>query len=620
MKTTIVNLICIAAAAIFILGGMGAFPNLASAQPPGTKPSSAKPSTAKPAAPKPAGPNAADDLALRQDKLASKYSELEKLLLRMAEYESATNPRRSAVLKQAATQSSDHLTKAKLASITKLLNSQQFKRAIDSQTDVQADLKLLLALLQSENENANRKSEQEKIKEYIKEIQRLARLQGSLKARTEQTDDLKALSKEQSSIADQAGKVKQDIGEDADQTAKPEDAQPSAEGEKEGDPKTQGKSQKDKAKPTDPKEPGKENPEAKPEESKGEQKGDKAPGEDNAKSDKGKEGEKTPSPSSPGEQKPSESKESQPGKGGKDSPMPPEEGEQQSAPPQEKQEESAESPPAKKRVQAAEKKMREAQKKLEQAKRDEAVKDQQKAEEELKKAVAELEEILKQLREEEIEQTLADLATRFKKMLELQLKINEATVQLTKIPVEKRSREVDLQSTRLSTDQQKNLREAEKALALLGDEGSSTAFPASVEQLCQDMQQVVERLALVKIDSITISVEDEIVQTLEQLVAALEQEQKEREKKKQEEKESPAPQQEPGEDPLIDRIAELKMIKSLQVRINNRTKLFSKMLAQPDDPVGRANTVDLEAALLQLSKREAEVFRVTRDIVVGRKQ
>jgi hypothetical protein len=618
LKTTIVKLICIAAAAIFTLGGMGSFCKSAFAQPPAAKSNSSKPAT-----PKLAAPSAADDLALRQDKLASKYNELEKLLLRMAEYESASNPRRSAVLKQAATQSSDHLTKAKLAAITKLLNSQQFKKAIDSQTEVQADLKLLLALLQSENENANRKSEQQKIKEYIKEIQRLARLQGSLKARTEQTDDPKALSKEQSSIADQAGKVKQDIAEEGEQ-AKPEDAQPSAEGEKQGDPKSQDKSQKDssqkdEAKPTDPKEPGKEKPEGKQEDSKGEQKGENGPGEEKSQAEKGKEGEKTPSPTPPGEQKPSESKESQPGKGGKDSPMP-QEGEQQPAPPQEQQAESAESPPAKKRVEAAEKKMREAQKKLEQAKRDEAVKDQQKAEEELKKAVAELEEILKQLREEEIEQTLADLATRFRKMLEMQLKVNESTVQLTKIPTEKRGREVDLQSTRLSTDQQKNLREAEKALALLGDEGSSTAFPASVEQLCQDMQQIVERLALVKIDSITVGIEEEVVQTLEQLIAALEQEQKEREKKKQEEKESPAPEQQPGEDPLIDRIAELKMIRSLQQRINKRTQTYSKLLIQPDDPVGQANTVDLEAALLQLSKREAEVFRVTRDIVVGRKQ
>lgn len=614
MKRTIRNLVCLAIASLFTLGGLGAFPGIARSQSP-----------AKQASPKTPAPNPADDLAIRQDKLASKYSELEKLLLRMAEYDSATNPRRAALLKQAAVQSADHLTKAKLATIAKLLNTQQFKKAIDSQTDVQADLKLLLTLLQSENENANRKSEQQKIKEYIKEIQRLARLQGSLKARTEQTEDPQALAKEQSSVADQATKVKEQIADEGEQTSKPEDAQPSSDGEKPGDPKASEKSAADKAKDQSSKESGKENPGEKNEDSKGEQKSESAPGEQKAPSEEGKEGEKSPSPSQEGEPKTGESKKSQPGQGGKESPMPQEDAEKQPAPPQEEPEQEQpqadQKPPAQKRVEAAEKRMREAQKKLEQAKRDEAVKDQQKAEEELKKAVAELEEILKQLREEEIEQTLADLATRFKKMLEMQLKVNESTAQLVNIPADKRGREVDLQSTRLSSDQQKILGEAQKALALLGDEGSSTAFPATVEQLCQDMQQVVERLALVKIDPITIGIEDEVAQTLEQLVAALEQEQKEREKKKQqEEKESPAPQEQPGEDPLIDQIAELKMIRSLQQRINSRTKTYAKLLDQPDDPVGKANTVDLEAALLQLSKREAEVFRVTRDIVVGRKQ
>ena len=559
--------------------------------------------------------NAADDLALRQDRLTSRYTELEKLLLKMAEFEGVTNPRRAAVLKQAASQSSEHLTKTKLASIVKLLNSQQFKRAIDSQTEVQVDLKQLLTLLQSENENAHRKSEQEKIKEYIKEIKRLERLQASLKARTEQSDDPKSLSKEQSGLADQTDKVKRDIA-DQDASATPEEGEPS-DGNKQGEAPKEGEQPKKPEaasdKKPDSKSPKSESPEGDP------QKQNPAAGEEKSQAEKGNEENKpTPGADPKGEQKPGPSKENQPGAGGKDSPMPSEEGAQQEAPPQEKPEEQA-APPAQKRVEAAQKRMQEAKKKLEQAKRDEAVKEQQKAEEELKKAVAELEEILKQLREEEIEQTLADLATRFRKMLEMQLKVNETTVQLTKIPADKRGREVDLQSTRLSADEQKILREAEKALALLGDEGSSTAFPATVEQLCQDMQQIVERLAQVKIDALTVGVEEETVQTLEQLIAALDQEQKDREKKKQDEQESPPPEQQPGEDPLIDRIAELKMVRSMQQRVNRRTQVFSKMLHDPNDPVGQANTADLEASLLQLSKWEENVHRVTRDIVVGRK-
>lgn len=555
----------------------------------------------------PAAPEAADDLALRQDKIASKYGELEKLLLRMAEYEALTNPKRAAVLKQAAAQSSEQLTKAKLLSIAKLLNSQQFGRAIQSQTEVQADLKILLTLLQSENENANRKSEQQRIKEYIKEIQRLKRLQESLKARTEQTDDPQSLSKEQGNVADQAGKVKKEIAEqegDSTEATEGETSDESNEGVAEpGEDSERTHSEDGDQAPT-------EKSEMPPGEAKDSQSRPDA-GEEDAKSQPGQKPQSSPK----GEPPPEGAQESPPSEGGESAPEPSEDGE--NAPPQGEKPEGT--PPPNKRVEAAEKKMRAAQKKLEQAKRDEAVKEQQAAEEELKKAVAELEEILKQLREEEIEQTLADLSTRFRKMLEMQLKVNEATSQLVKIPADKRNREVDLQSTRLASDEQKILREAEKALTLLGDEGSSTAFPATVEQLCQDMQQIVERLASVKIDSITVGLEEEVVETLEELIAALDLEMKEREEKKQQEQESPSPQQEPGEDPLIDQIAELKMIRSLQIRINRRTERLAKLLQDPDDPVGQANSADLESALLELSRREADVFRITRDIVVGRK-
>lgn len=613
VKAAIIRRLSLCALSLIAVCGLGSRSN---AQVPSDRPPAASSRPApKVGAPK-AEANAADDLSLRQDRLASRYAELDKLLLKMAEFEGANNPRRAALLKQAATQSAENLTKAKLVQIARLLNGQQLKRAIDSQTEVQSDIKLLLTLLQSENENANRKSEQDKIKEFIKEFKRMERMQAGLRARTEQSDDPKSLSKEQSGLTDQADKLKQEIAEHEGMSA---EEQAPSENSKEGGEKKPG-DDSDKPKP----EASDKNPDQKgekPETPEGEQKGaEPSKGEEKSQPNQGDE--KTPPSQTPppgGEQKSDPSKENKPGQGGKEAPMPGEEGSQE-APPEEKQEGEQQKSPVQKRIEAAQKRMQEAKKRLEEAKREEAVKEQQKAEEELKKAVAELEEILRQLREEEIEQTLADLATRFRKMLEMQLKVNESTLQLTKIPADKRGREVDLQSTRLSADEQKIMHEAEKALTLLGDEGSSTAFPATVEQLVQDMQQIVERLATVKIDSITVGIQEETVETLEQLIAALEQEQKEREKKKQEEQESPAPEQQPGEDPLIDRIAELKMIKSLQVKINQRTQRFSKLLTDPNDPVGQANSADLESAILQLSKREADVFRVTRDIVVGRKK
>ena len=56
---------------------------------------------------------------------------------------------------------------------------------MDSQTTVQADLKALLDLLMSEDRSDRLKSEQQRLKEYIKEVERLIRLEKSLQGQTE---------------------------------------------------------------------------------------------------------------------------------------------------------------------------------------------------------------------------------------------------------------------------------------------------------------------------------------------------------------------------------------------------------------------------------------------------
>ena len=72
---------------------------------------------------------------------------------------------------------------------------------------------------------------------------------------------------------------------------------------------------------------------------------------------------------------------------------------------------------------------------------------------------------------------------------------------------------------------------------------------------------------------------------------------------------------EPGEQPLVDKLSELKMIRSLQMRVNTRTKRFSKLLA---DGKERAEEPELLDALDRLSQRQEKIQQATRDIVVGR--
>src|SRR4030095_520660 len=132
----------------------------------------------------PSGPSSADELALEQIGVADKYAKLEQLMLKMAELEGVTNPKRAQLLTRAVEQSKDRLTKTQLDNLVKLLNQKQLQRAVDGQSTVQDDLKALLELLMSEDRSDRLKSEQQRIKEYIKEVERLIRLEKSLQGQT----------------------------------------------------------------------------------------------------------------------------------------------------------------------------------------------------------------------------------------------------------------------------------------------------------------------------------------------------------------------------------------------------------------------------------------------------
>jgi hypothetical protein len=622
---------------------------------------------AAPAAESPMTPRQEAELALEQGRLADKYKRLEELMLKMAELEGSTNPKRAALLARAVEQSKERLTKTQLEAVVKLLSQNNLKRAIDGQSTVQTDLKALLELLNSEDRSNRLKSEQQRIREYIKEVERLIRLERSIQGQTEGGTDERKLAEEQARIADQTGQLAKKIQENEEGTP-PGEAKPGENEGKPGDENQPGKDPMDSpgsesGKPGEAQDPMEGKPsegkpsegkpsegqpsegkpsEGKPSEGKpGEQEpGEQKPGEqkpgDEAKPNEGdkpaedesgeqKPGEEKPGEQKPGEAKPSEGKPSEgepsegkpsEGKPSEGSPMPGESGESgesQSSSPPPPDDQNAN--PARKRLEQAQQKMRDAQQKLEEAKRKESAADQQAAREELEKAKAELEEILRQLREEEIGRTLAMLEARFRKMLEMQLAVYESTGRLDKLPAENRGESFLVQTGRLSVDQRKIAIEAQKALTLLQEEGSSVAFPATVEVMHEDMVSVAERLADAKVDDITIGTEEDIIESLEELIAALQKAQQDLEEQQQQQQQQ---QQQEQEQPLVDEIAELKMIKALQERVNKRTVRYARLLDDDQDLVGQAETDDLVQAIRALGERQQEVYRITRDIVLGK--
>jgi hypothetical protein len=209
------------------------------------------------------------------------------------------------------------------------------------------------------------------------------------------------------------------------------------------------------------------------------------------------------------------------------------------------------------------------------------------------------------------------LEARFRKMLEMQLVVYEGTRRLDQVDPDDRDRAHAIEASRLSRHEAQIVVEADAALALLREEGSAVALPEAVEQVREDMQQVVQRLAEAKVDELTQSIEEDIIAALEEIIAALERAQDELE---QQQSQPPQDQQpsEPADPPLIDALAELRMIRSLQMRINNRTKRYQKLVQS--DEVGQADKPELIQALQRLAEREARVYKATRDIAVGRNQ
>ena len=70
--------------------------------------------------------------------------------------------------------------------------------------------------------------------------------------------------------------------------------------------------------------------------------------------------------------------------------------------------------------------------------------------------------------------------------------------------------------------------------------------------------------------------------------------------------------------PLVDKLAELKMIRALQMRVNTRTQRFARLLADLEDPVGQVTDTDLKEHIQQLSEREQRIHELTRDLILGK--
>ncbi len=538
-----------------------------------------------------------DELSIEQARLADRFQRLETVLTRLAELSASTDPRRAKLLREAIAKSRERGLDERFETIVSLLESERLSAASGRQAELQKDLDELLALLLKADRDRELDSQHKRIKAYLKEVGRLIRLEKGLQARTEGGDDAQRLATDQKQVSDQTG----DLGKAISDTERPA-AESSGKQTDQAD-HDQGKTESSDNTPDTPSDNSKN---GKPADSKSSQPNqphgptesapsDSAPAEP---SDSGSAGDPKPSPGKPSPGQPGQS--GQPGESGDtdSSDQPP--------PSQEPTDRAAQ------RLKQAQQAMEQAREKLENSQRNGAVEAQREALNQLEQAKAELERVLRQLREEEMERTLTLLATRFRKMLDAQTKIYESTKRLDRVPPTARDHDHEIEAARLSREESLIVREADRALVLLREEGSSLAFPETVSLMRDDMQQVAERLVELKVGKFTQQLEQDIIEALEETIAALGKAIKDLEKNKTHPGQSP-PAGQPGDPPLVDKIAELKMIRALQMRINRRTQRYAEIIEGE-----QAETHELLEALLKLAQRQQRVYQATSDLSQGR--
>lgn len=552
-----------------------------------------------------ANPASAPPLDLEQQQLQIQrdYEGFEQKLLELGEYMRPSDPERAELLNRTRGQSRELRVLDQMRTIARLLaEGNELGDAVGRQADLLAHMETLLKLLQSEDARDRLQRLIEAYQGDLKDLNKIIGEQKDARAATERGGENQSLQNGQQRVNDRAQELADKIDRrDAELAAEERAAQ--AESNNDDEPREPGENQNANDKPSD----GKPSDSQRPDSDSPEQPGDDSeskpqqsqPGQPSQPGQKGEPGQpgQPGQPSQPGEQ----------GQQGEPSQAP---GQQQQQSGEQPEQDPHQQTPGRKDLEQALDNMQKAIEELKQQKRDGASDQQDAALAHLEQMKARLEEILRQLREEEREMLLTQLEARFQEMLRIQLRINADTERLDKVAVPARESRHAARATDLARTQRENALEADRALILLKEEGSSVAFPEAVEQMRDSMVTVAERLDRTDTGETTRLIEQIIVETLDEMILAL---QRELEKIKQQEQQQQQQQQQEGDKALVDTIAELKMIRSLQNQVNRLTKQIGL-----DIDGEQAADGENRKLLRDLSRRQQRIQQATYDMHAGK--
>lgn len=492
------------------------------------------------------------DLAGDQSELALKFDRLDTLAKRIAELAEKDSPERADQLRTAIRKSQELALPERFAKVVALLEDEQLAAAAAGQTEIAEQLRILLDLLLADPNEARLEAERKRLREILRRIRGHIRTQRELRAATLTEAKPKDLANKQDALKGDVGKLEQEINEGNDKSSNSVGENNDAESSK-----ADGENQQT--------ERGNTQDGQQPEQS--QQAGQPQPGE-------------------------------------------------QSAGQQSQQQRAAQ------RLAEAQQAMQQAIQQLQQAEQDseeqrqaqqeQAEQKQADAQRALEDAREEIERALRQLREEEQQRRLTKLAVRLKRMLADQIDINKLTLQTAEDRSNRGERATKIAATGLATREREVGRIADGALKLLREDAKSVAFPEVLSQIRDDITTVSGRLADAELGNTTQALQTEIVASLEEAIESLDKTLKEMEDRKQAGQQGQASGQ-PGEPPVVDKLAELRMIRTLQARILRRTKFWHKALS-----AGVAEPAAAHAALERIAVRQGRLSQAARNLQSSR--
>lgn len=510
--------------------------------------------------------------AFEQERLRRQYGDFQRSLLTLAQrYEKSTKleeREKALALRQAIELSAregidNQFNRLVVALTSSGITLQEINSAIGQNEQLAKTLREMIAILLTDSQSARLKEEEKRLQDLLKMLDSVVRAQKIERSKTESGRfDGEQLAKGQAKVTADTRKLEKAMGKNAKSEGK--DNEKSKGSDKQGD------SKQGNPKDGDPKQNESKQGDGK-NDSKGKSKGDSKQGQ------------------------PNDSK-----------------GDPKQNPDDPSQEDQA----SRQQVKDAIENQNNAEKNLKKNDKDKASSEQDEAIKKLEEARKEIERRLKQMREEELEKLLANLESRCQRMLTMQTEVLKNTRRVYETIREhddrKPTRADDLAAGELSTRESVIVGEANKALQLLEEDGSAVAVPQVLEQARDDMKKVQALLFKTDVGTLCQNVQEDIIAALQEIVEAL----KKAQQDLKDRKDQPPPPPGEGKPPdqrLIDGLAELRMLRNLQAKINKRTIDYGRLYTgeQTED-------AKIQIDLRNLAERQVKIQKASKDIATGK--